>query len=247
MEMAPDRVSGRGVLLAAAGTARTVAQVTASSDGAAPHPHPAVPIAGHLLNARRRGRCLVELGEPAPPVPAQAGGENLVHAFPGHRWRRLLQPGQRVGIRAGKLLGQGRLHRRQPLPDLHRAALELTEHGEQLLGGARLHFRGDQLGRAATDPAAKADRLAAHERSWKRREARTPGQAPDRKVRHTTMVPARRDAAALPCPPARQPSPIPAVPVNNAGDCDGWTFAAPVDDLPRGSSALSRSRVHNRS
>ena len=50
------------------------------------------------------------------------------------------------------LLGHRGLQDRQGLAELHRAALELAEHREELLGRAGLQLGGDDLGGPAADP-----------------------------------------------------------------------------------------------
>ena len=70
----------------------------------------------------------------------------------------------------GDVLGQGGLEDAHRLADLHRPALELPEHAEHLLGGARLQLGGDGLGRGAADPLADP-------------EGR-PARVPDRQGRH---------------------------------------------------------------
>ena len=78
---------------------------------------------------------VVERGEPLAPLGAQLRVEHPVHLGGGQRRGLPLQFGQRLAVRLAVLLGDRGLHHRQRLADLHRAALELTEHGEQLLGG----------------------------------------------------------------------------------------------------------------
>ena len=95
---------------------------------------------------RRGRRRVVEGQEPVAPAAAELLVEHPVHRRDRHRRRGFLQPGQRLAVRGGDVFGQRRLEHRQRLAELHRAALELAEHGEQLLGGARLQF-GGHLGR----------------------------------------------------------------------------------------------------
>ena len=56
----------------------------------------------------------------------------------------------------GVLVGDGGLEHRQRLAELHRAALELAEHGEQLLGALGHELRGDLVAVAADQPAPPA-------------------------------------------------------------------------------------------
>ena len=80
----------------------------------------------------------------------KASAQHPVHRRRGHRRGGLLQLGQRGAVRTGHLLGEGRLEDAHRLAELHRAALELAEHPEHLLGGARAGSRRRPgLGRAA--------------------------------------------------------------------------------------------------
>ena len=81
-----------------------------------------------------------------PPLPPELPGQHLVHGPRGHRRGGLLQLRQRLPVGARDLLGQRRLEDRHRLAELHRAALELAQHPEDLLGGAELDFPGDGLG-----------------------------------------------------------------------------------------------------
>lgn len=131
----------------------------------------------HLPDAGRRDRPVVEVLEHLPPARAEGSDELLVHHRRRHGRRRLLQPDERVAVRADQLLGERGLHRRHRLADLHRAALELAEGGEQLLGGALLHLRGDHLRGAAADPPPEADGGAAGVRGRQRGQPGHPGEA----------------------------------------------------------------------
>ena len=120
-------------------------------------------------------------------------GEYGVHGARRQRRRGLLQPGQGLAIGTGEVLGQRRLEHRHRLAELHRPALELAEHAEELLGGAGLHLGGDQLGRAAAQPPAQAP---GGPPGVAQREARELGRAGHRaagKVTHAAIV-ACRDA-----------------------------------------------------
>ena len=87
----------------------------------------------HLADAGGRGRVVVEVQElvaPVSPNRAQGPGAPSRAAAaepPLGAWSA--QPGRR-----GHVLGQRGLEDRQRLAELHRAALELAEHLEQLLG-----------------------------------------------------------------------------------------------------------------
>ena len=103
----------------------------------------------HLADAGRRGRHVVELAEALGPGPAELLGQHPVHDRDVHRRRGLLQPGQRLAVGGRRLFGQRGFEDRQGLAELHRAALELAQHLEQLLGGAPLQLGGDVIARAA--------------------------------------------------------------------------------------------------
>ncbi len=89
----------------------------------------------HLADAGRGHRGVVERAEPFAPLGAQLGVEHPVHLGGGQRRGVLLQLGQRFAVRLAELLGDRGLEHRQGLAHLHRAALELTEDREQLVGG----------------------------------------------------------------------------------------------------------------
>ena len=110
----------------------------------------------HLADRGRRGRLVVELAGTRAPVRAQLLGQHrcTVAAGSGGADSCSLVSAARYG--AGDLLGQRRLEDRQRLAELHRAALELAEHLEELLGGALLDLGGDDLGGCAADPLAEA-------------------------------------------------------------------------------------------
>ncbi len=82
--------------------------------------------------------------------------EHAVHLGRGQRWRLALELGQRLAVGLAVLLGNRRFHHRQGLADLHRAALELAEHGEQLLGGLVHHLGVDLVLRLAGQPLSEA-------------------------------------------------------------------------------------------
>ena len=87
---------------------------------------------------------------------AQLGGQHVVHGGRGHRGSGVLEPGELLAVGRRELLGQRRLEDRQRLPHLHRAALEVAERPEQLLGGALLHVGHHRLGGGAAHPPAHA-------------------------------------------------------------------------------------------
>ena len=123
-------------------------------DLAAVGPHRLV----HLADAGRRDRLVVERAEPLPPLGAQLRVEDPVHLGRGQRRGLPLQLGQRLAVGLAVLLGDRGLHDRQRLADLHRAALEFAEHGEELLGGLVHQFGVDLVLRLAGQPFAEAQR-----------------------------------------------------------------------------------------
>src|SRR5215470_12997839 len=108
----------------------------------------------HLADAGGGGRGVVEVGEALPPGPAELLGQYPVHGAGRHRGCRGLQLGQRLPVWLGDLVRNGRLEDRQRLAELHGAALELTEHREDLLGGTGGDVGLDLLGAAAGQPLA---------------------------------------------------------------------------------------------
>jgi hypothetical protein len=133
-----------------------------------------------------------------------------VHGRRGQRRRRLLQLGQRGAVRRRHVLGQAGLEDRQRLAELHGAALELAEHLEQLLGGARLQLRGDELGGAAAQalaepivarpatpsgrPASLADRVTARRGMSLTRPVSLLCKAAPGGARRQVLAPSRRPA-----------------------------------------------------
>ena len=134
-----------------------------------------------LPDAGGRGGPVVEVAEALSPLRTERRFELLVDARGRHGRRRLLQPDERLAVGAGQLLGEGGLHGGERLAHLHRAALEMAEGGEQLLGGALLDLRGDELGGAATEALAEAERGAAGIGGRQRGETGRPGQAASRR------------------------------------------------------------------
>ena len=123
-------------------------------DLAAVVPHRAV----HLPDAGGRGGRVVELAKPLGPAAAELLGEHPVDVAGRHRRRGVLQLRQRLAERARQLVGHRGLEDRQRLPELHRAALELAQHGEKLLGAARHQLCGDLLTVAAGEAPAPPGR-----------------------------------------------------------------------------------------
>lgn len=110
----------------------------------------------YLPDGGRRGRLVLELLEQLRPVLAELLRQHRVHRARRHRRGRFLEFGQSGAVRPGDLLGQRRLEDGQRLPELHRPALQLTEHLEKLLRGALLKLPADDLGGSAADPLAQA-------------------------------------------------------------------------------------------
>src|SRR5690606_28410800 len=101
-----------------------------------------------------------------------------------HRRGRLLELGQRRAIGARDLLRKSRLEDRQGLAELHRAALELAEHLEELLGGALLKLAADKFRGLAHDPLAESPRRPPGEAERERGQLGGPGDRLARKIRH---------------------------------------------------------------
>ena len=111
----------------------------------------------HLPDRGRGHGVVVERLELAAPPRAEVGAQHAVHRGGRHRRGAVLQLGQHGPVVHGEVLGQGRLEDRERLPELHRAALELPEDLEELLGGAGLQLRGHDLGGPAPEPLAEAE------------------------------------------------------------------------------------------
>ena len=107
--------------------------------------------------------------------------ELLVDARGRHGRRRLLQLDERLAVGAGQLLGEGGLHGGERLAHLHRAALEMAEGGEQLLGGALLDLLGDQFRGAAAEALAETEGGAAGVGGRQCGETGRPGEAASRR------------------------------------------------------------------
>ena len=86
-----------------------------------------------LADAGRGHRGVVERQEPLAPPGAELAVEHAVHPCGGQRRGILLQLRQSFAVGLAELLGDGGFHHRQRLADLHRPALEFTEHREQLV------------------------------------------------------------------------------------------------------------------
>src|SRR6202035_3879711 len=82
----------------------------------------------------------------------------------------------------GELGRQRRLEDRQRLAELHRPALELAKHPEDLVGGASLDLLGDDLRRLAADPPGQPERGPAGEAKRQAGQLRSPRDAVARYV-----------------------------------------------------------------
>ena len=91
-------------------------------DLAAVGPHGLV----HLPDAGRGHGFVTEGREPVAPPGAELGVEHAEHLGGGQRGSVLLQFGQRLPVGFAELLGDGGLHDRERLADLHGAALPFT-------------------------------------------------------------------------------------------------------------------------
>ena len=136
----------------------------------------------HLPDGRGGGGRVVEGVERRPPVIPEVGGEHPVHRGGRQRRRGLLQLGQRRPVGAGQLGRQRRLEDRQRLAELHRPALELAEHPEDLVRGALLDLLSDDLRRLAPDPPGYPERGPAGEAERQPGKLRAPLDAAPRYV-----------------------------------------------------------------
>ena len=127
----------------------------------------------HLADRRGGRRNVVERRQLLAPRGPELGLEHAVHHAGRHRGSGVLELGEGLPVRAGDLVGQRRLEDAHRLPELHRAALELAEHAEDLVGGAALHLEQDGFGRRSAEPPAHAQRRAAGESHRQRRELHT--------------------------------------------------------------------------
>jgi len=127
--------------------------------GAAVCPHRPVDLADRCGCSR----LVLEGSEAFAPVGAELAGQHGMHGAGGERRCGLLQPGEGLAVGTGEVLRQRRLEDRHGLAELHRPALELAEHPEQLLSGAGLDLRRHDLRGPAPDPLAQTDRHAPRE------------------------------------------------------------------------------------
>ena len=121
--------------------------------------------------------------------------EHPVHLVGGHRRRLALQLGQRLAVGLAVLLGDRGLHDRQGLADLHRAALEFAEHGEQLLGSLVHQFGVDLVFGLAGQTFAEAQRRAPGHADGQRCQLGVARGATPLDVTHHSII---HDRAAVP-------------------------------------------------
>jgi hypothetical protein len=151
------------------------------------HRHLAAIVPGgavHLADGGGGGRAVVEIGEIVPPVRAEVGHEHPVHGCGRQRRRGFLELGQGGPIGPGDLGGQRRLKDRQGLPELERAALELTEDPEDLLRGSLLDLLRHDLGRSPAEPFPEAERRPSGQTDRQGGEFRRPGHGTAGHIAH---------------------------------------------------------------
>ena len=107
------------------------------------------------MEAAAVGRA-VEPHQVLAPVGAEVGGQLVAHGLGGHRRSRVLERGEVLAVGRGNLVGQRRLQHAERLAELHRAALELAQGAEELLGGALLHVDEDVVRGLPPEPLAEA-------------------------------------------------------------------------------------------
>ena len=150
------------------------------------------PTAVDLADRGRRGRTAVEADQPVPPVGTEVGLDLVAHRLGRHRRRGVLQGGQVRAVRRGHVVGEGRLEDRERLAELHRAALELAQGAEQLLGGALLHLDHHGLGRLPAQALAEPQRAATGVPQRQGGEARGARHGLAGQVGHGASVPGER-------------------------------------------------------
>src|SRR5699024_2658932 len=119
----------------------------------------------------------VEVLEPLAPPQTELRVEDPLHLVRGERWRLGLEFGERLAERFGVPVRHPGLEHTQRLADLHGAALELTENGEDLLGGVIAHLLGDL---AVATPQCASSRAADRAACYPQRQAGEPGGSPGR-------------------------------------------------------------------
>ena len=142
----------------------------------------------HLADGRGRRGPAVQPHQLLAPVRPEVPLDGLAHGLGRHRRGGVLQPGELVAVGPGHLVGQRGLEHRQRLAELHRAALELAEGAEQLLGGALLDVAHHRLGRLAAEALAEPERVAAGVPQRQGRQARRTSCCVAREVAHLSIV-----------------------------------------------------------
>jgi hypothetical protein len=132
-----------------------------------------------LSEARRRSGHVVELAESARPGTAELMAEHPPHVALRHGRPGRLQLAQRLVIGLGDLLGHQRVEDAQRLADLHRAAFELAEDGEELLSVARGRRRRHLRPVRARQPAAQACNRPSAEGERQGHQFHRPGELVD--------------------------------------------------------------------
>ena len=118
-----------------------------------------------LTDRRGSDRRVLDVDVLAPPGP-EVAGEDLVDLDGRHRGSGVLQAHEHLAVGLDHLLGHRGLEDGEGLADLHRAALERAEHGEELLGGAALDLLGDDVGGRAREAAPDAAGAATYEQNY---------------------------------------------------------------------------------
>ena len=167
VEVGEQRLAGTGIL---------------HLDGHGAPVHPDRPV--HLADRCGGSGLVLERPEPGAPAGTELAGEHGMHGAGRQRRRGLLQPGECLAVRTGEVLRQGGLEDRHGLAELHRPALELAEHPEQLLGGAGLDLGRHDLRGSATEPLAQTDRRAPREAQRQTGELDRAGHGTTRQLGH---------------------------------------------------------------
>ena len=156
------------------------------------HGHPAAVLpdgAVDLADRRGGGRLVIELDELVAPVRAQVLGQHPVHGAGGQRRRGFLELGQRRPVRPREFRGQRGLEDGQRLAELHRAALELPQDPEDLVGRPLLDLGGDQFGGAPADALAEPQRGPAGQPNGEGRQFGCAGESTPGEIAHNIHCP----------------------------------------------------------
>ncbi len=183
-----------------------------------------------------RGGCrglVLEFQEQLPPLLAEPLRQYRVDRGARQGRGGLLQFGQGRPVGTCDLFRQGGLEDRQGLPQFHGPALQLAQHLEELIGGALLHFAGDQLRGLPADALAKAPRGTAGEPQRQRGQLGGSGDRLPGKIRHMPLqIPDCRAACggypaivscAVPAPEVRTPSVCPPAPQEQSMCAPIWS------------------------